>query len=120
METKTPGDIIKDLRVEYERHFGEPHSNKPYGTQSGNIKALANVVGSKNVIDTWVFLLKCEDEWFKTKKNIHSLIRWYDELQGMRLQVHGGKKGSLEEKLLDSTLKERAKHAAFRKEMLNE
>jgi len=120
METKTVRDVIEDLKAEYQRHFGEPHSNKAYAEQSKNLKALITAVGSHNIIDTWVFLLRLDDDWYKTKKNIPSLIRWYDELQGMMLEAYKGKKGSLSEKLLGQDMKAQVKLDAFRKEMLNE
>jgi hypothetical protein len=121
METKTVRDVIEDLKAEYERHFGVPHSNKAYTEQSKAIKALISAVGSENIIKTFRYLLNCQADWLQNAKNIGGLIKWYDAIQTMRLNTDlAYKHGSLAEKILDTELKAKVKLDAFRKEMLNE
>ena len=121
MTKKTAGDIIGDLKTIYMEHFGVPHSNKAYQEQGKNINALATAVGYENVLETFKFLLECNDPWLQNSKNIPGLIKWFDAIQTMRLNsTKAATFGSLSEVRRLQLQKEESRLAQYRKEMLNE
>ena len=121
METKTVRDVIEDLKAEYLRHFGTPHSNKAYTEQSKAIKALISAVGSENILRTFRFLLNCGADWLQNAKNIGGLIKWYDAIQTMMLNSQmATKTGSYADDTKKREAKEKDRLEAFRKEMFNE
>ena len=121
MANGTVRDTIETLKVEYQRHFDVPHSNKAYTEQSKSIKSLLSAVGHDNIILTFRFLLECDADWLQNAKNIGGLIKWYDAIQTMRMNDFKKREhGSYAEQVKQAEVKEKARLEAFRKEMLDE